>query len=301
MNILLAVSGGIDSMYLAERAGEIFPGAAFAVAHCNFSLRGEESDGDEEFVRGWCEAKGLPCMVRRFDTRQTASERGLSIEMAARDLRYGWFAELCRDFGYDAVAVAHNADDNAETMILNLVRGTGCRGLRGMSERSGSGGCTVLRPLLDTSREEIRQWMEREGKRWREDSTNSDTAYKRNRIRHEVMPAFRQMNPSYLKTLRRDMRHIAQEDDIAEDYFRSCVTSTLEEGVNLRELMRHKHWEWLLYRLCEPYNLSEETLGKLADLLRSGRTISSKVFQSPSHLLEIKGKMLTARERKFAE
>ena len=135
--ILLAVSGGIDSMYLANRAPELFPGARFAVAHCNFTLRGAESDGDEQFVRDWCAAHGLDCFVRCFETAAYAAEHGVSIEMAARELRYAWFAELCRAEGFAAVAVAHNADDNAETMLLNLLRGTGTRGLRGMGDRDG--------------------------------------------------------------------------------------------------------------------------------------------------------------------
>lgn len=300
MNVLLAVSGGIDSMYLAERAEELFPKASLAVAHCNFSLRGEESDGDEAFVREWCSRHGMRCHTVRFDTRATAAGRGISIEMAARDLRYGWFRELCGEYGYEAVAVAHNADDNAETMLLNMLRGTGCRGLRGMAAHSINNGCTILRPMLDTSRAEIREWMEQGGKAWREDSTNTDTSYRRNKLRHVVMPVFREMNPSYLKTFRRNMKHIAQENDIAESYFRACVKSNLEEGVNVRELMGHEHWEWLLYRLCEPYNLSEETFDKLVALLRSGRTISGKVFQSPTHILEIKGKMLKVQSGKFA-
>ena len=120
--ILLAVSGGIDSMYLANRAPELFPGARFGVAHCNFGLRGEESDGDEAFVRAWCGRRGLPFHLKRFDTRAWAAEHGQSIEMAARELRYAWFDELCREHGYEAVAVAHNADDNAETLILNLLK-----------------------------------------------------------------------------------------------------------------------------------------------------------------------------------
>lgn len=288
-------------MYLAERAEEVFPESGLAVAHCNFSLRGEESDGDEEFVREWCAGHRMKCHVIRFDTRKSAEEHGESIEMAARRLRYEWFAGLCRDEGYDAVAVAHNADDNAETMILNLLRGSGCRGLRGMSGRGSYGGCTILRPLLETSREEIRAWMEAHGKSWREDRSNGDTTYKRNKIRHMVMPVFRELNPAYLKTLRRDMKHIAQENDIAEAYFRSSVRTSLNEGVNVRELLRHEHWEWLLYRLCEPYRMSEETFDKMVALLRSDRTISGKVFESPTHLLEIRGKILMARARKFAE
>lgn len=137
MNILLAVSGGVDSMYLANRAPDLFPGSSFAVAHCNFSLRGDESDGDEAFVRDWCQSNGIDCFVRRFDTAGYAAANHVSIEMAARELRYSWFAELCREHGFDTLCTAHNSNDNAETLILNLLRGTGSKGLRGIS------GCTA--------------------------------------------------------------------------------------------------------------------------------------------------------------
>ncbi|MBQ0127301.1 MAG: tRNA lysidine(34) synthetase TilS [Bacteroidales bacterium] len=136
MRILLAVSGGIDSMYLANKAPELFPGASFAVAHCNFGLRGDESDSDEKLVREWCGERGLACFVKRFDTKEYAARNGVSIEMAARELRYAWFAELCTAHGFDALATAHNANDNAETLMLNLLRGTGTKGARGMARES---------------------------------------------------------------------------------------------------------------------------------------------------------------------
>ena len=136
MRILLAVSGGIDSMYLANKAPELFPGASFAVAHCNFRLRGAESDSDEAFVREWCAEHGVEFITTSFDTAEYAAREGISIEMAARDLRYGWFARICRERGFDALATAHNANDNAETLMLNLLRGTGSKGLRGMARES---------------------------------------------------------------------------------------------------------------------------------------------------------------------
>ena len=182
MRILLAVSGGIDSMYMLNRASELFPGASFAVANCNFSLRGEEADLDSQFVVNWCSEHGLQCFTRKFDTTEYAVRKGISIEMAARELRYAWFSELCSEEGFDAVAVAHNANDNAETLILNLLRGTGTKGIRGMS------GSRILRPLLGISREEIRRWMEGHGCSWREDSTNRDTAIARNKVRHVILP-----------------------------------------------------------------------------------------------------------------
>ena len=296
MRILLAVSGGIDSMYLANRAPELFPGARFAVAHCNFGLRGAESDGDEAFVRAWCAERGVDCFVEHFDTRTFAAENGLSIEMAARELRYAWFGQLLDEQGFDAVAVAHNADDNAETMILNLLRGTGTRGLRGMGDRDG-----IVRPLLETTRAEIRGWMEAHGLPWREDSTNTDNSPKRNRIRNEVFPVFARINPSFVRTLGDDMRRIARVDDIAESYFRSVREglTTPDGAIRIAAVLALEHWEYVLWRLVEGYGLSGPTFEKLVALLHRYReeprgtvTIGGKTFEGTGTVLVIVDELL---------
>ena len=274
MKVLLALSGGIDSMYMAERAPELFPGASFAVCHCNFRLRGDESDGDEAFVRGWCARKGMPLFVKSFPTADFARQNDLSIEMAARELRYSWFGELCSSKGFDCVAVAHNADDNAETFFLNLLRGTGTRGLRGMGDRD-----FIVRPLLGISRTEIRSWMEERALAWREDSTNASPAYKRNRLRGEVIPVLKEMNPSLLSSLGRTMEHIRQVDDIAEDYFLSVRDDVLRSGmIRIRTLLALKHPRYVLFRLAEPAGLTETALDNLWELINSGRQVGGRVF-----------------------
>ena len=212
--LLIAVSGGIDSMCLAEKVR--LEGGPFAIAHCNFSLRGEESDADEVFVRSWASAHGIPIHVKRFDTQAFAQAEGISVEMAARRLRYRWFGKLCREHGYEAVAVAHNANDNAETLLLNLLRGTGLKGITGM-KASGFlpdpeyGDIPLLRPLLGMTREEIEAFAREQGLSWREDSTNALNDYKRNKIRNQVFPVFREINPSFVQTLNRDMERFADE------------------------------------------------------------------------------------------
>ena len=273
--ILLAVSGGIDSMYMANRAPELFSGARLAVAHCNFSLRGEESDGDSRFVQEWCRDREMECFVKKFDTAAYAREKGLSIEMAARELRYAWFAELCRERGFDAVAVAHNADDNAETLMLNLLRGTGLRGVRGMGGRPG-----VLRPLLGTERAEIRRWMEEHGCRWREDRTNSENEYKRNKLRNEVFPVFREINPSFVRTLNEDMSRFAQADDIVEDYCDRARESVLlaDGSISLEALKGLKHWGYVLWRLLEGSGIGRWEFTSLCDAIRSGRQLGGRKF-----------------------
>ena len=212
--LLVAVSGGIDSMCLAQKVR--LEGGPFAMAHCNFSLRGEESDADEAFVRSWASAYNIPLHVKRFDTQAFAQAEGISLEMAARRLRYRWFGELCREHGYGAVAVAHNANDNAETLLLNLLRGTGLKGITGM-KASGFlpdpeyGDIPLLRPLLGMTREEIVAFAREQGLTWREDSTNALNDYKRNKIRNQVFPLFREINPSFVQTLNRDMERFTQE------------------------------------------------------------------------------------------
>lgn len=289
--ILLAVSGGVDSMYMLARSSELFPGSEVAVAHCNFGLRGDESDGDEEFVRGWCAAHGIRCFVRRFDTLDYASARHISVEMAARDLRYAWFAELLSSEGFDAVAVAHNADDNAETLLLNLLRGTGTRGLRGMGSRGLPGGGVVLRPLLGISRAEIQAWMKEHGVPHREDSSNASEVYKRNKIRHSVFPVFAEINPSFLKTLGADMRHFAQVDDIANEWFRENAPKVAEGWpeaaggrgpvISIPSLLALPHWEYMIWRLLEPFGFDEPTLEDLKGVLLAGGTVSGKTFEAP--------------------
>lgn len=269
-------------MYMAERAYE--QGREFAVAHCNFSLRGDESDIDEKFVRRWCLERGVWYFCKKFDTLAYASENGISVEMAARDLRYEWFAELCREQSFEAVAVAHNANDNAETLMLNLLRGTGGRGLRGMSdERTMNTGLTIIRPLLGISRREIHDWMMRHGCSWREDRTNTDTRFKRNLIRQQVFPLFEKVNPSYLDTFASEMRHFAQENDIAEEYF-TIHKDEVTDGDNIiiSALMGLKHWKYVLFRLLEDKGMNEDSLENLIATLEKsgGRNIAGKRFGS---------------------
>ena len=180
--LVLAVSGGVDSMVLTDLM--LKAGAHFVVAHCNFHLRGEESDGDEQFVREYAEKNDLQCFVNHFDTEQYAAEKGVSIEMAARDLRYAWFEELRQQLGYDKIVLAHHADDQIETFFINLLRGAGLHGLKGMKPKNG----VLIRPLLWASREQIRKYAVENQIVWREDHTNAETVYLRNKVRNQLMP-----------------------------------------------------------------------------------------------------------------
>ncbi len=279
--ILLAVSGGIDSMCLAEKS--VRSGQDFAVAHCNFHLRGADSDADADFVANWARRHGIAFYSKDFDTAAYAAEQGISLEMAARELRYGWFADLCRTEGFAGVAVAHQADDRCETFLLNLMRSSGGRGLRGMQGQSVIPGTDIplLRPLLGMTRQEIETYMRSIGATWREDGSNRDTTIRRNRIRHELLPLLSELNPSYGDALDRAMRHIGSLQDVADTWFESVRPTLLDptDGSILLDSLRFlPHRDYLLYRLLEPYDLTESVLDDLCAALDSGESLSGKRF-----------------------
>jgi tRNA(Ile)-lysidine synthase len=312
---LLAVSGGMDSMCLLDLFSKAVPSSDYAVAHCNFSLRGEESDGDQAMVQERAAALGTEVFVQRFDTESYAREKGVSIEMAARELRYGWFAELCSEHGFDAVVVAHNANDNAETLMLNLLRGTGLNGLHGMAEvtevavnsrlpevpsslsdisSASEKVVTVFRPLLEFTRKQIEGYVMANRVPYRHDSSNFESDYKRNRVRNEVFPVFEKINPSFLRTLNREIGYFAEAGDIVEQWcdsqmpkVTSCVDGNLH--IDTSALLSVRNWHYLLYHILSPYGFNQQTLASIESLLTSSRTIPGKRFESHTHTL------LTAR------
>lgn len=286
MKLLLAVSGGIDSMYMANRAldSALFSyEASFSVAHCNFHLRGEESDADSKFVKQWCEEHGVEFLHEDFDTSDYAKKNNISVEMAARELRYAWFSKLCQEHGFDATVVAHNSDDNAETLLLNMLRGCGSRGMSGMKKDSGVFPSRILRPMLDISRAEIQEYMESHALPWREDRTNKEDIYKRNLLRHRVLPVFKEINPSALRTLSKDMAHIREVDIIADDYYIAN-----RESIHYAEsLLSLKHWKYVLYREMQEKGFSEGAFQDLCSLLESGTQRSGKKFISDKWVLSL--------------
>lgn len=307
---LLAVSGGIDSICLASLFLNSSAGRRFAVAHCNFHLRGEDSDSDEALVAAWCGRNGVRYHKADFDTEQYASSHSVSIEMAARELRYDWFASLCRDNGYYGVAVAHNANDNAETLILNLLRGTGLRGITGMQAesvvpvtRDELSGVRLLRPMLSFSRKQIEEYVAANSLEYHDDRTNAETVYKRNRIRHLVFPVFESLNPSFLTTFAREMNSFSEVQEIADDYFLSVRESVCEPAgkdellrVNAVRLCHLKYYKYVLYRLLEAYGFRDRLLEPVARLLESGKTFSGKVFEAPGYELITAGECLIVRK-----
>lgn len=290
--VLLAVSGGVDSMCMAELFFNSTAKVRFALAHCNFHLRGEESDSDEALVRAWAESHGVIFIKKDFDTKEYAASNGVSIEMAARELRYTWFAEVCRERGFAALAVAHNANDNAETMILNMLRGTGVKGMTGMRSSSSLLGsdARLIRPLLGFTRKDIHEYAVSHGLQWHEDSTNADSAYKRNCIRNEVFPLFERLNPSFLTTLNEDMERFAQVQSVADEYVRSVSAeiARLEDNglpvIDHQKLTAKKNWEYVLFRLLEPFGFTSSVVADLASVLKRDGTVSGRTFVAHEYL-----------------
>jgi tRNA(Ile)-lysidine synthase len=210
--ILLAVSGGVDSVVLAHLCRQA--GLDIALAHCNFNLRGEESEGDESFVLELADALETEIFIEGFETEAYAAGKKISIQMAARELRYNWFRELRETLQFDYIFTAHHANDNLETVLINFIRGTGLEGLTGIPDVNDC----VIRPLLPYSREEIEKYARGQELQWREDSSNASTKYFRNKVRLEVIPTLLEMNPQLLESFAKTRSHLQQSSQLIEDY-----------------------------------------------------------------------------------
>ncbi len=288
--VLLAVSGGIDSMTMADLFQHSALRLPLAVAHVNFQLRGADSDSDEALVRHWCEHSGVPFFVKRVETGKHASDRGVSIEMAARELRYEWFAQLCREQGFTHLAVAHNLDDSAETLLLHLLRGTGLRGLAGIRDNvplSSAEDVRLIRPLLGFTRHEIESYAVRAGVEFHVDATNADTTIPRNRIRNEVFPQLAAINPSFLQIFRREMRHFGQAQRMLDDVFESGRAALCREQdgvlcVDIPVLLQQEEPGWWLWRLLDGKGFNTAQLEQIEASLNA---LSGKEFFSSTHRL----------------
>ena len=195
--LLVAISGGIDSVALTTLLSKL--GFAISLAHCNFNLRGKESDLDEEFVKKLGEKLNARVHTKQFKTKEIAQENKQSTQITARNLRYHWFSELVEQNSFDYVLTAHHADDNIETFLINLTRGTGLDGLTGIPQINGN----IVRPLLPFSQKEISTFIKETAIEWREDKSNATTKYIRNKIRHQVIPSLKEINPSLSTPLQR--------------------------------------------------------------------------------------------------
>ncbi|MDH7912444.1 tRNA lysidine(34) synthetase TilS [Winogradskyella sp. SYSU M77433] len=224
--LVIAISGGIDSVALAHLCHKL--NFDFALAHCNFNLRGKESDADEDFVLDLGEQLDVEVFVQNFDTEAYAEENKCSIQMAARELRYDWFSELALQLNFDYILTAHHADDNLETFLINFTRGTGLNGLTGIPELNGN----IARPLLPFSRETIEAYAKSENIAWREDSSNSSRKYLRNKLRHDVIPILKEINPNVLDSFQNTLSNLKETEAIVNQSIKGFLSKAIlkEEG-----------------------------------------------------------------------
>lgn len=279
--VLVGVSGGADSVALLHVLYSL--GYPCVVAHCNFHLRGEESNRDEQFVVELVKKFQFPFYKTDFDTVAYSKENGISIEMAARDLRYAWFRKIMTETGAQAIAVAHHADDSIETLLMNLVRGTGLRGLTGIPYRNGD----VVRPLLEVSRAEIENYLSVNGLSYVNDSTNDSTDYHRNKIRNQVIPLLEEINPSVRQTL---YESLSRFDDTYEIYRRAVddimnkavVKDNEEIRINIESLKEQPAINTVLFEILYSYGFSSHVIEQIVSSLNYQ---SGKVFFSDSYTL----------------
>lgn len=279
--VLLAVSGGIDSMAmwnLFEAAG-----LEFGVIHCNFTLRGSASDDDERLVRDQAAERAVQLYVKRFDTIEYARMKGISVEMAARELRYSWFEEVRTAEGYDLIATAHHQDDLIETFFINLLRKTGIRGLSGFREKSG----TLIRPLLFTCRKEIVAWAETAGVAFREDHTNNEVVFQRNYIRHEIIPRLESLNPAFRANLAESMENLRLTEaffttEMNRQLRKIALPGTENRTIYISELLKLPHPRLVLYEWMNSFGFNATT----ADSTWAGlHGEPGKRWFSPTHRL----------------
>ena len=281
--LILALSGGIDSMVLADLL--LKAKVDFVAAHCNFHLRGEESDGDEKFVREYAEKHDIQCFVKHFDTEKYASENGISIEMAARDLRYAWFEELRQQLGYDKIAVAHHADDQAETFFINLLRGAGLRGLKGMLPQNG----VIIRPLLWASREQIHCYAVENQILWREDHTNAESVYLRNKIRNQLLPAFDELQKDARQGLYKSLEHLASENELYRELLKEKLAQIVKRNDEVQSFPTSNFQLstfnfQLLFEWLRLYNFNTDQCRFIFEAMETG--VGNKYY-SPTHQLVI--------------
>lgn len=269
-NILLGVSGGIDSMVMSHLFHEA--GIPSGIAHCNFCLRAEESDRDEELVRNYAAENKIPFFSIRFDTKAYAKKQGISIQMAARELRYNWFETIRKENGFAFIAVGHNLDDNIETMLINLVRGTGIAGLTGMKPATDK----IVRPLLFASRRRIAEYCGLNIISFREDQSNFETKYTRNKIRHLVIPVLKEINPSVEETLSETSLRLSGINKIVSEFINSLRDRiSLSRGSEIifrvSDLKDHLSNSAIIFELFRPYGITGPLTKDLIKLL-TGRT-----------------------------
>ena len=268
--LLLATSGGIDSMVMLHLFQQLE--SQIAIAHCNFQLRGIESFEDQKFIQDYADANAVPVYITQFDTTTFAEDYKLSTQVAARELRYNWFYELLETEEYDYILTAHHADDNLETFLINLSRGTGLDGLTGIPDQNEN----VVRPLLAFSQQEIEEYAKLNNIQWREDSSNASDKYVRNKIRHHLVPLLKELNPNFISSFQKTQNYLQEAKDMVDDaaimVYQQVATQEDEnisfDLIKLKKLPNYKSYlyQWLNeFRFTawnDIYDLVESQSGK---------------------------------------
>ncbi|MDR0606066.1 MAG: tRNA lysidine(34) synthetase TilS [Bacteroidales bacterium] len=305
--ILLAVSGGADSMVMfhlflqivkawtsrqidesclcihSSTRSSVHPFIRIGVAHCNFQLRGEDADEDEEFVLRETFKHNIPTYSIRFETEEYAKKQGLSIQMAARELRYSWFEQICKINDYAFIATAHHSDDNIETFLLNILRKTGISGLHGIKDKSTN----IIRPLLFANKEEILAYAKQHNIRYRNDVSNSNDYYQRNYIRHHIIPQFKKLNPNFTKTLLDSIQIISKQEIVYKEHIHQtlklCMVKENEEYIVEIEKIKHlSPLDIYLFEMLHPFGFNDT---QVTDLIHCLGTKEEKRFTSASNQL----------------
>lgn len=291
---MLAFSGGVDSVVLADLLHK--SGYSIELAHCNFQLRGKEAIDDTVFCKNYAESIGVPFHVIYFDTKNYAAEHKLSIQMAARDLRYNWFKTLSNEYGIDHVLTAHHANDNLETLLVNLIRGTGIKGLQGIPEKHRQ----IVRPLLFATKEEIREYARTHHLNYREDSSNQEVKYKRNFIRHQIFPGLKILNPAIEETIHTSIQFFKQSAEIIAEYSQQkyhtiCKAENDQLLIDIQLLLQEKQKETLLFEWLYTKQFKTIQIQQLTEALLLKNNVG-KQFSSGSHQLVIDRKFIIVKK-----
>ncbi len=288
---LLAVSGGIDSMvmlYLFQQSK-----LSFTVANINFKLRGNEADKEAIFIKEYCDKNNINLYQKEFSTEEYANDNKISIQMAARDLRYQWFDDLANEKKINFIAIAHHLDDQSETFFINMLRGTGIAGLHGIAKIKNN----IIRPLLFATRNEITEYALKNSIPYKDDSSNASDKYQRNYIRHHILPEFYKLRNDFSKSLNSTITHLNEVEQYANLHIKKELGNLIEESefgifqININKLIEHKFQKLLLYTTLKNYDFQNSHIDNIVNIIENN--ISGKTIVSSTHQLIIDREILT--------
>jgi tRNA(Ile)-lysidine synthase len=297
---LLALSGGIDSMVLCDLL--LKNKSDFTIAHCNFELRGDESNGDEKFVLQHAKTNGIPIYVEKFDTSAFAKTHRISIQEAARELRYSLFQKIAEKEKIDYILTAHNLDDRIETFFINFLRGAGLKGLASIPEKNGN----IIRPILSVSREEIEIYATEEKLVYREDSSNKETKYLRNQFRHLILPKFKNLDKDYQSSFSKSIDYLNQAKAFYKESLQNKFSSLIKKEnasvcINTNLLLKEKNAKIILFEMVSKYHFNDTQSNDVFRLISLSSIESGKKFFSSTHRLIIDRDEIIIKEKAITE